>query len=76
MVSGPLRSCLKRVATRVSATAEGGARLADPFRVGETALGGQSDMNSGTKVRSAPLFRRNQRVRTQKNVHFSGRGLR
>jgi len=58
---------------RASATTEGDARLAGPFRAGKMALGGRVGMISGSKARMAQPIRRNQRVKPQKIAHVSGR---
>jgi hypothetical protein len=59
---------------RASATAEAGARLAGPVRAGMAAIGERGGMISGANARLAPLFRRNWRVRPQKNAHVSDMG--
>jgi len=74
MASGPRRSRLEAAAMRASATAEGDARLVGAVRAGKAAIGARGSMISVTKARLAPLFRRNRRVRRQKNAHFLGMG--
>jgi len=59
---------------RATATAEAGARLADPFRAGKAALGGRDGMISAAIAMLLPLFRCNQGAVPQKIDHFSGQG--
>jgi len=59
---------------RASATAESGACLAGAVWAGKAAIGAHGSMIAGTKARLAQLCRHSQRVKPQKNAHFSGMG--